>query len=299
MCGAVSFHDLYQVPDRHYGISGTYSIVQCRICSLVLLNPLPNEQALVGLYPKNYYSYQNFFENKSWLKQIVKRLCLLQIGTKDPHFSSPGRILDLGCGSGKFLYALREKGWETFGAEINADAAELGRRAANLNIFSGNLREANFPNDYFDYIRSNHSFEHVDNPNETLLELKRILKPEGKMMIGVPNFDSWNSWRFQQYWWYLGAPVHPFNYSMTTLCKMLEKHGFVVERKIYNSDYSGILGSLQIWANRNSGKISTEGALFHNFVLLVLAQRMAKLLDLLKQGDVIEITSRKSAEQRA
>ena len=296
LCSSSHLRPYLLTHDRHYGIAGEYSLVRCGKCFLVFLNPAPTEEALTGLYPKTYYAYQTFFHKPHFLKRLLKALLFVQIGTLDPKFAAPGQILDLGCGSGKFLYTCREKGWRTYGVEINPDAANLGREAAGLDIFAWDLPAAAFAADSFDYIRSNHSFEHIVNPNETLEEVRRVLKPDGKLLTGVPNIAGWNSRVFRRYWWYLGVPVHPFSYSVATLSKMLQKHGFVIEKVSYNSDFSGVLGSLQICLNRHSNRVSTEGRLFNFFPFVVLAHWTAKLLDRLKQGDAIEIICRKKAQ---
>lgn len=288
LCGASKYKPLYTAKDRHYGIQGWYKIVQCESCSLVFLNPMPDDSVLASLYPKTYYSYQNYFQPVTLLKRIVRKALFIP-RTKDPKFTTPGRILDLGCGAGQYLYDIREKGWDVYGVEISRDAAEIGKQYASLNIFSGTLLETGYPDDFFDYIRSNHSFEHIYNPNETLAELHRILKPNGKFLIGVPNFHSTNAKLFGLYWWYLGAPVHTYNYSAQTLSQMLEKHNLVVERVTYNSDYSGVLGSIQIYLNRNTDKISVDGWVFRNYIFRAFAQLIAKTNDLLKAGDAIEI----------
>ena len=297
LCASTHLRPHYLTRDRHYGIPGNYRLAKCHECSLVFLNPLPTEAALSRLYPETYYAYQSFFGKTHFLKRLVKTLLFFRIGTKDPKFAEPGRVLDLGCGSGKFLYAYREKGWRTFGVEINSEAARLGREAAGLDIFAGNLMAAAFPRENFDYIRSNHSFEHIVNPNETLEEIRRVLKPHGKLLIGVPNIAGWNSKFFRRYWWYLRVPVHPFSYSVTTLSKMLQKHGFLVEKVTYNSDFTGILGSLQIVLNRHTQKVSSEGWLFNFFPMVVLSQWAAMLLDRLHQGDAIEIVCRKDLSE--
>ncbi|CCW35486.1 methylase involved in ubiquinone/menaquinone biosynthesis [Chthonomonas calidirosea] len=298
LCNSRALRPLYITHDRHYGIPGEYRLDRCQSCTLVFLNPMPNEAALTRLYPSTYYAYQEFESTptaRMRLKRLVKSLFMMHIGTKDPTFSKPGRLLDIGCGSGQFLYKMRQQGWEVYGVEVNEQAVAVGR-AAELDIRHGNLLEAHFEANYFDYIRANHSFEHIVNPHETLEEIHRILKPEGKLLIGVPNIAGWNAQLFRKYWWYLGVPVHPYSYSVRTLTYLLQQHHFVVERVTYNSDYSGILGSLQIFLNRKNGKLSTEGLVFNNYALRVIAQRTAKLLDRLKLGDAIEITAHKEVQ---
>lgn len=278
--------------DRHYGIAGEYTLVRCDGCRVVFLNPMYSEDELTPLYPQDYYAHNKIIRSGG-IKERVKQVLGMRIHTKDPAFSKPGRVLDIGCGSGWFLEEMRDEGWETFGVEINPDGARRGREVAGLDIRTGTLQDANFPSEYFDYVRSNHSFEHISHPNETLSEIHRILKSDGKLMIGVPNIASFNATMFGRYWWYLGAPVHTFNYTPHALSRLLEKQNFVVEKITYNSDYSGVLGSFQIWLNRNTSRKSIEGWAYNQKPLRLVSQWIAKILDVFKTGDAIEVIARK------
>jgi predicted SAM-dependent methyltransferase len=189
---------------------------------------------------------------------------------------------------------MRDRGWTVSGVEINPSAAALGRHSKGLDIFSGTLQQAEFPDNYFDYIRSNHSLEHISCPGGTLDEVHRILKPNGKLFIGVPNIDSLSARLFKQYWWHLCAPVHTFGYSIKTLSRLLAKHKFRVERISCNSDWFGILGSLQIWMNRENGKKSMDGKLANIYLVRLFCQWIANLADLAHQGDMIEVTAMKA-----
>ncbi|HWR36309.1 MAG TPA: class I SAM-dependent methyltransferase [Clostridia bacterium] len=253
-----------------------------------------SDQELASLYPQNYYAYQDLSRRASRYWEILKSLLGMRTGTKDPNFSSPGRILDVGCGTGWFLANMRARGWDTYGVEISSEAARIGRQTAELNIKAGTIFDAGFAPNFFDYVRSNHSFEHMSRPNETLKELHRILKPSGKLLIGVPNIEGANARFFRHHWWYLCAPVHTFHYSPRTLSQLLSKHGFAVEKVTYNSDYSGLLGSFQIWLNRNSKRTAEQGWAYNNKFLRFGAQRIARAFDLFGLGDVIEITARKA-----
>jgi len=295
LCEEERFEPAYLARDRHYGIPGVYRIVRCAGCSLVFLNPMYTDEELGALYPADYYAYQDRFSSKRW-KEILKALLWLRLGTRDPVFPKPGRMLDLGCGSGWFMCAMRDQGWDAYGVEINSAAADLGRKTCGLDIFPGTLRQAKYSPAFFDYIRSNHSFEHISCPGETLEEFHRILRPGGKVLIGVPNIAGLNAKVFGEYWWYLGAPVHPFTYSVETLSRLLKKHDFCVQKVTYNSDYSGILGSLQIWLNRRNGRKSTAGSAINNLLLRIACHWAARCIDFLKMGDAIEVVAVKSGE---
>jgi SAM-dependent methyltransferase len=293
ICKSKDLNLVYSTQDRHYGIKGIFNISKCNNCLVRFLNPMPSEKELTSLYPEDtFYAYNDFTKNSGMIKNVInifKKMLFLEIRTKDPNFDKPGKILDIGCGSGSFLYEYKINGWETNGIEVNSTAAELGNKIARLNIFPGSLVQSNFDSEYFDYVRSNHSFEHITNPHEVLTEVNRIIKSGGKFFIGVPNIESFNASIFKEFWWYLGVPVHTFNYSVKSLSSLLESHNFVIESIKFNSDYSGILGSLQIYLNRKNGKLSNQGLIINNRLLVILAQYASKILDLLKLGDAIEI----------
>src|SRR5262245_13376794 len=100
-------------------------------------------------------------------------------------------MLDLGCGTGVFLAAMRDRGWNVNGVEFNPIAAKLGQETYGIEMYPGTLEQANYPAQTFDYVRSNHSFEHMLNPREVLREIRRIIKPNGTLFVGVPNVEGW------------------------------------------------------------------------------------------------------------
>jgi SAM-dependent methyltransferase len=294
VCGGSRRDKLCVTRDRHYGISGVFELFRCAGCSLVFLDPMLSEAELTQLYPQDYYSYQDNFQDDR-RRQRIKEALGFRGHALEPRSPGPGRILDIGCGSGWFLSHMRNRGWETYGVEVNQQAAKVGRTKAGLNIFPGTLRGANFPSEFFDCIRLNHSFEHVSCPGETLDEIHRIMRPQGEVLIGVPNVASLNASVFRKYWWYLGAPIHPFGYSTRTLSRLLERHRFRVDEVVFNSDFTGILGSFQIWWNRGNGRKSSEGWLIQNPLMKLSCQYIAKLIDAFRMGDAIEITASKMA----
>ena len=136
--------------------------------------------------------------------------------------------------------------------------------------------------------------EHSTCPHETLDEIHRILKPEGTLLIAIPNIDSLSAKIFRQYWFHLCPPVHAFSYSVQTIRRMLELHGFRVRRVVFNSQYEGILGSAQIWLNRKNGNKSSEGLVFNARPLRIVCGWLERLCDVMRMGDVIEVTAAKA-----
>lgn len=278
--------------DYHYGIEGVFQTDQCCDCKTVFLNPMPSVRDLGNMYDAEYYSYQRPQE-KSWLNRIRRRILRYPRLTHVPRFKKPGTMLDVGCGAGQYIMLMRQGGWTVCGSELNEAAAAKGREAG-LEIYGGELMDAKFDDKFFDFVRSNHSFEHIPNPGPILREMHRILKEDGKLFIGIPNFDGLMARLFGRYWWYFGLPVHPFNYTEKGIATILERHGFKVDKLIHNSDSAGLLGSIQIWLNARRGKRSSSGWIIESEFMRMPVFYAVKLVDLVRRGDCIEVICSKA-----
>lgn len=291
VCQGLSSKPLFRTRDRHYGVKGEFDLVQCLGCGLVHLDPIPTNEELASFYAQDYYAYKA--KSKSGpLKNLAKKILRIPIPNRDPKFVRTGKLLDVGCGSGAYLLAMQAKGWDVKGVEPSSYGAAEGR-AAGLDIFNGTLHDANFPDAAFDYVRSNHSFEHVPNPLETISEMYRILKPGGMMFMGIPNMESLPYKVFGKYWWHLGAPLHTYNYGVSTITVLLQRAGFQVEKVHFNGNFASLTGSLQIYANRNNGKPSTQGWMIWNPFLMLAGNVAMWFIDRSRQGDTIEVICRK------
>lgn len=287
-CNNSNFKVKFKAKDRHYGNAGVFQCSECLNCKLVFLDPMLSNEELAQYYPKaTYYSFHET-PKKNRYKDFILRILCVNFPTNDPSFYSAGKILDIGCGNGYSLVKFKEIGWEVAGIEPSQEAADIGNKM-NLNIFCGTLEDAQYSDNHFDYIRANHSFEHINNPNETLVEIFRILKPGGRLFIGVPNIDGIVPKLAKSYWYYLGLPVHTFNYSPKTLSSMIEKNNLKVDKVHYNSSWVGILGTIQIILNKNNGKSSSEGFIVNFKPFKIIAGLIARMLNFIGQGDCIEI----------
>ena len=259
------------------------------------------DEELAALYPSDYYAFTDRFAVSGVRPSVRAKLSGLltppEHKTRDPKFERPGRMLDIGCGAGWFISQMRDQGWEVKGVEPNIAAAEFGRSKEGLDIFPGSLLEANFPPRAFDYVRMNHSLEHMAHPNEILDEVYRILADQGKLMIGVPNRDSFAARVFGRFWYHLALPLHAFTYSVQTLSQMLTKHNFEVEKVAFNTEQTPLLAGLQIYLTRHRASPSFHGRLAGNRLAIFLSYWAARLQNSLHVSDVIEITATKRQDQ--
>jgi SAM-dependent methyltransferase len=295
LCGANNSALLWRATDHHYGNAGEWDVFQCSACGLGFLNPMPGEDELASYYPAFYPPHQKFTLPRRW-RRIFNKMIFSDVSPKDPHFPAPGRLLDVGCGSGEFLLQAQARGWNVTGVETG-HAPTAFARSLGLDVFRGTVLEACFSSAEFDYVRLNHTLEHLPNPVATLREIRRILKPEGKLFIGVPNCEGTMARFWGNCWWYLGAPVHTYQYSDRSLPRMLRQCGFEVERVRYNANYQGTLGSLQIFLNRiflnrETNGIASRGSLPRSRFWMVAGNWLARLIQLFGTGDAIEAVAR-------
>ena len=131
-----------------------------------------------------------------------------------------------------------------------SEFAVSAAREAGLNVRRGILQEAAYPTARFDVITMCQVLEHTDNPLEILGECRRILKPGGELVVGVPNFDSLVFALVKSSWIGLQLPTHLQHFSPTSLRLVAESAGFIVESISTNSTKEGIASELATWLRR-------------------------------------------------
>jgi SAM-dependent methyltransferase len=254
---------------------------------------MPTAAEIAGFYPETeYYAYRPAAPRSS-VSRALRRLLGFRPGmTREPKLAPPGRVLDFGCGAGDSLAELRDRGWECHGVELSPRAIAVAR-GRGLDVRPATDGPDGFPDDTFDYVRANHSLEHVLDPPAVLRQMHRVLRPGGTLFLGVPTRDGLPAKLFGRHWWYLGPPVHPLTFSTSALLDLLRSVGFHPTRVSTYSDYGSIAGSLQIYLNRNGARRSSEGALFRFKPALLLGHWAARLLDPLGLGDKLEVVALK------
>ncbi|HEU5303244.1 MAG TPA: class I SAM-dependent methyltransferase [Gemmatimonadales bacterium] len=289
VCGRTESVRRFRARDPHYGNEGWWWQRECSGCRSLFLDPMPSPSDLPGFYPADdYYAYRPA-SARSRLKQVVMTALGCAPATREPTFARPGRLLDFGCGAGDFLAEARDRGWVGCGVEVS-ERAIAAAKARGLEI-RRSIGEC--PDATYDYVRANHSLEHVLDPRSVLEEMYRVLKPGGTLFIGVPTRDGLPARIFGRHWWYLGAPVHPVTFSTAALTDLLRATGFRPVRVSTNSDYGSIAGSLQIFLNRHNNRTSSDGFLFRFKPALLVGHWAARLLDAVGMGDKLEIVALK------
>lgn len=240
LCGA-SGRDLYQgLNDKIFGAPGQWGFLKCADpdCGLVWLYPTPSMADLGKAY-KSYYTHQVQEMRKGttpwrglrWAHDTLWRLTRVhhqraRLSFMYLHDTTPGRLLDIGCGDGSRLARMRTLGWRVEGQEVDPQVAAVAGIDHEIPVHLGALNDINFPSSTFDAITMNHVIEHVFDPLDVLKECHRILRPGGVLVAVTPNVESYGHTLFGRWWRGLEPPRHLHLFSQATMHRLALRAGF-------------------------------------------------------------------------
>lgn len=137
---------------------------------------------------------------------------------------TPGRVLDVGCGNGRFLLRALQAGWEVKGIEPDMKAAKSAQ-LAGVPVSQQGIEDTPGRGD-FDVVTCSHVIEHVHDPLTLLRNVKSHLRPGGQLWLATPNMQSIGHWVFGADWRGLEPPRHMQVLSRSALRTLLERAGF-------------------------------------------------------------------------
>lgn len=221
-------------------------VCYCTSCGLGMTMPQPDDATLHALHSTQYYRNGEgvrFAWPVEWLVEGMRRWRIYRLSK----IVQIGRVLDIGCGSGRFLLALRDLGWDVAGLELNDDTATPARSIHGLTVKTS--LDA-FTEDTFDLITITHVLEHIRDPHQMLADCVRLLKPGGVIAVAVPNIESWQARLTRGCWFHLDLPRHLWHFSETWLSKTFDCLGFGL-LKVRRLDFAhNIFGWLQSLLNK-------------------------------------------------
>lgn len=194
--------------------------------SLLKTRPQPKEDELGKYYQsEDYISHtdvKNTFYDKIYhvIRSIATKQKLKNIEVLMPQ---KGKLLDIGAGTGTFVKTAKNRGWQSEGAEPDADAR---KKALEKGVSLSSDTKAYKANS-FDVITLWHVLEHVYHPDEQIKEIHRLLTEKGLVVIAVPNFTCYSASYYKKYWAAFDVPRHLWHFSPSYLKKIFASEGFI------------------------------------------------------------------------
>lgn len=265
------------------GLPEEFAIVECSCCGLVFMSPRPTQEEYT-----RYYAADEVYSVEAYSKRAESRMpfYLSRLRQIDQALSRRGRLLEIGCGTGRFLKLASDIGWEVCGTEISQAFQSYAGRNFRLDIrLAPKLADAHFPEEAFDVIYCAHVCEHLLDPMASVLEMRRILKRTGVLLIEVPNQfrslrDRLRKWAIRIggrrgegkiYTRYISSLHHVFFFSPKTLTTMVRQAGFSVPKvKTYEKHHRQVIGDEPTGGYWLTEGMHRTGALFGAGPVVVL-----------------------------
>ena len=232
LCFSSHFDVIFSCKD--YTVSQeTYDILECSNCSLRFTQGIPTEK-FIGKYYQSHDYISHSDSDRGFVNVLYKAARSYTIGRKR-HFlmqqtgKLTGQVLDVGSGTGAFLNEMRDNGWQVTGLEPDAGARQ---KAKALYGIEANVPDElfNLPTNYYDVITMWHVLEHVHRLHENIEQFKKLLKPDGKIVIAVPNYTSKDGAHYGPFWAAYDVPRHLYHFSPKAMEKLNGQHNLVLRK---------------------------------------------------------------------
>jgi SAM-dependent methyltransferase len=218
---------IFKRKDLRFHVSDdVFSIVRCRKCKMVYVNPRPTEKEIHDFYTDEFYEANIDAQKLLQESENLNRLKFEYV--KD---INAGHMLEIGPSKGEYMFYMKTKGWQVKGIEFSGKPPNL----FNLDIYYGVLSDAGLPPRSFDLITMWAVLEHVYNPLDLLRNVSDLLKPGGRFVALVTNFRSIPA-RFLRH---DDIPRHTNLFTRKTLSKALNSSGLVPENFYFNHELYG------------------------------------------------------------
>ena len=283
-----------------------FRFVKCKDCGFVYVDPSLRASTLKDYYEEtkeDYWKDQTTAKFRSLLKKKFNdELAFVEKCAKK------GKVLDIGCGAGIFLYHAKSRGWKVYGTEFNKFSRNFIKSKLHIqNIFPGNMDQ--FKNDYFELVTIHQCFEHLPDPNKMLDDINRILQEKGVLFISVPNIYGITT-RI------LGKESGHFDiehlnyFNRKNFRSMLEKHGFeVLSFKTEGMKIESVLRFIRSKLTFNKAKKKEDPQVENKIISKMQANNLSNniyfrayyyacsVLNLFLFGDYLIVLARKKKKQ--
>ncbi len=266
ICTGTDFKIVLTVKD--YTVSKKeFAIAECNNCTLRFTQDVPDQHSIGPFYKsENYISHTD--TSKGLINRLYKTVRKRTLAQKRKLIISvtakkSGSLLDVGAGTGSFLNEMKENGWNVKGLEPDSDARSVARALHNIELEESN-HLFSLAGESFDAITMWHVLEHVHELNGYITQLKALLARNGKLIIAVPNYTSYDAAAYKAYWAAYDVPRHLYHFSPKSIKMLVEKHGLkltAVRPMWFDSFYVSLLSS-----KYKNGSTNWVGAAWTGFV---------------------------------
>src|SRR5258707_628154 len=227
LCHGRYWSPLLEAQDPHAGPDGLwFAVVQCDSCGACFTNPRPDPLTIARHYPNHQHAREKHHQPRTRIGEAFRSWRQPGLKPRPIAWHGEGRLLDSGCATGWSLQRMHRRGWKVVGLDAPTRAVRRIREELGLTAFAGSLPHLALEPESFDVITMWQALEHIHEPLPLLREARNLLVPGGKLIVTVPNIDSWPFRWFGRHWFGLDLPRHLTHFTPATLPQMLQRAGF-------------------------------------------------------------------------
>ena len=257
---------------RDFFVSGQeFGLKSCNSCGFKITENVEDEEGIEKYYQsEEYVSHSNtsagiinkvYHFVRKWMLARKRKL------VENSNGGIKGKILDVGTGTGFFMNEMKTQGWQVTGTEKNNQAREFSKTEFGIDIYS--TEELFLLNqESFDIITLWHVLEHIHRIEDNFTAFHKLLKPEGKLIIAVPNHSSFDAQHYREYWAAYDVPRHIWHFAPNQLKQMGNKYGFTL-KGMHPMPFDSFYVSLLSEKYRKSAAALLKGILFGKISWLI------------------------------
>ncbi len=277
---------------KDYSLTGEdFQIIQCANCTLEYTDPAPSKEAIAPYY--NFPSYISHTDTKEGLVNKMYHKVRNHTLTQKTNWvqslftGHKGHLLEVGAGTGAFANSMSKKGWKV--TALEPDAASRQKALENYDINLLPIEElSHLEPAKYEVITLWHVLEHVHDLNAYMKTFHSLLKPNGRLIIAVPNYTSYDAGFYKNYWAAYDVPRHLYHFSPLSMHYLAKKHKMSIVQKLpmwFDSFYVSLLSEKY----KQSGMIGMMRAFFvgciSNLTALSNADRGSSMIYEIKKID--------------
>ncbi|MBK9291954.1 MAG: class I SAM-dependent methyltransferase [Bacteroidetes bacterium] len=230
LCGDDKANVFHETKD-YFLTKEEFSVLECPTCRHLYTYPWPERHNL-----SKYYQSENYLSHKekpeSMFEILYDRVRWFNLRVKFSQSAKglqKGKLLDYGCGRGDFAGLASKRGWECYGLEQDDEARTFAKQRHKITVFAPGETDG-IQAGSFRLITMFHVLEHLPDVDTTFKNIHNWLEPTGRLIIALPNPDSYDACHYEKYWAAWDVPRHLHHFRSEVIIRVAEKHGLIFEK---------------------------------------------------------------------
>jgi len=274
---------------KDFSVSGEdFELHYNKAKDMLLTTPSPATKDLAAYYDSNQYDSHTTQKRTvfDWVYYIVRRHTLKRKLRLISQFKTQKKtLLDYGAGVGSFVRAARQSGWDSVGVEASKQARTAANQALPESVFKSEWLK-NLASKSQSIITLWHVLEHLPNLDLSIQEFKRLLADDGRLIVAVPNYKSYDAKYYKAFWAAYDVPRHLWHFSPKSIARLFSQFDFELESThpmLFDAYYVSLLSS-----KNKYGRMKIINSLWTGFKSNLLAKQSgdySSLIYVLKRAE--------------